>query len=272
MYSQNNVIEKWEYDRNKHPFVGEGFSDERIFKCWDDCADTYTGNEYSDIRDEIITDLLAAEILSEEFVVLDIGCGPGLFAIPFSRYCRKTYCVDSSIPMLESLGSKASDIDQDKLKVIHSTWEDMEPIPGVNVAFTSLCPALNNPESLLRMEDFASDYCIYVSSYSNDNSIGIEIWNRLGKDYSFKGYNTDYPFEFLCTEGRDPFLKTYVKASKVDIPLERMRDSEVRRMSQYRDMTPELKNLIESVVMEHQNDGNITVDNEIKLGLLIWKP
>ncbi len=37
----------------------------------------------------------------------------------------------------------------------------------------------------MRMEDFASSYCVYISSANEDKGMNLEIWRRIGKDYSF---------------------------------------------------------------------------------------
>jgi len=273
MFCDENIVRmQWEHDRNRHPFIGESFSKERIMECWDDCASTYTGEEYSSIRDSIIEDLFVNGVLNKDSILLDIGCGPGLFAIPFTKYVKKVYCIDSSIPMLERLSSNTKDVEDGRIEVRNSTWEDMKPISGVNIAFSSLCPALNDPDSILRMEAFASDHCVYISSCNHDRGMGLEIWNRLGKDYSFEGYDTKYPYQFLQSKGRDPILKIYTEIVKRRMTVIQAKDSELRRISQYRKISPEIEDIVTGVVMSHQKDGFIDIEQEMRLGVMVWKP
>lgn len=271
-YEEIPICKNWKHDRERHPFFGENFSKEMIFSCWDRSAEGYTGENYSQIRSMVISDLIEMKVLDQGSVVLDIGCGPGLFALPFADHVKKVYCVDSSIPMIDRLVSKINNSKIDNMEVRHSTWEDLEVIPDVDVIFSSLCPPFNNPEDIMRMEDFASSYCVYISSANEDKGMNLEIWRRIGKDYSFNGYNTRYPCEFLISQGRVPELRFYSETLRTETTVDKAISSELSKIAQYRDISSEIEDIVTDVVMMHQSNGMMISEQEMRLGMLIWKP
>jgi SAM-dependent methyltransferase len=271
-YDDVPVCMEWRLEREKHPFFGESFSEDRILSCWDRSAERYTGDNYSNIRASIIDDLFKMDILNDETAVLDIGCGPGLFALPFAECVKKVYCVDSSIPMIDRLVSNMGKIGVENIEVRHSTWESLDPIDGVDVAFTSLCPPLNDPISILRLEKFASEYCVYISSSNDDKGMNLEVWNRLGRKYSFKGYDTNYPYEFLKSQGREPELRFYSEILKNEQTVENAISSELAKIAQYRPVSSKIEGIVTDVVMSHQSNGYVNTEQEMRMGMLIWKP
>ena len=157
------------------------------------------------------------------------------------------------------------------IDTLQSDWLQYEHDGGYNIVFSALCPAMNNPLSLLKMEKCAEEYCVYASSINNGKTIHLEICDKIGKDFSFEGYNTEYPFKFLKEIGRKPVLKTFSESFESKTPAEKVIESEIEAFNGYEGI-PGLRATVEKTVLSHAVDGVIHTIGKICMGLLIWKP
>ena len=261
------VRKEWEMQRNRHPMFGEGTPAADISRLWDESAARYSANRYRLIVSDITDYLVSKRYLSGS--VLDIGCGPGAFAIPFSDTAEKVYALDASRPMLDRL---MKDCEKECVNNVVPVYADCREIPAelnCDLAFTSLCPPMNCPEALLEMERHGK-VCAYASSVNTEGNIETEIWNALGKDYSYCGYNTSYPFAYLKSIGRDPELIVF---SQDNVSVE-PEGAAVKRykavISQYRPLTSGIEDVIADVVSGHSENGKVICASTMKIGLLIW--
>jgi len=271
-YSDIGLCKEWEAERVKHPFFAENMSKDSIFKCWESVSETYSAERYSIIREEILADLSKRGILNSDYTMIDIGSGPGTFAIPMSRHVREVTCVDSSQGMIRRLESECLANKIDNVKAILEDWERYETDSRFDLAFTSLCPPMNTPESIMKMETCAREHCIYVSSMNDNSEIISRIWKALGKNYSYAGYNTRYPYDFLKIIGRSPKLRELSQDQVVDIPLDEAIDNEVKRMLPFVETTEEVRKTIAEIMTDYAEGPRFMIRSKMKVGLLTWKP
>ena len=268
--SEQDLLADWEHDRLRHPFFVEGLDEKRINENWERSSKNYKGIEYASIRDEIAKDLISDGILGPESEVLDIGCGPGLYDILFSPSVRSVHCTDASPGLIERLKADCARLRISNVSGEAVSWEDMKPSEPYDVVFSSLCPALNDPASILRMECFSGGWCVYVSSADPVPWMPLEVWSRLGLDCSFCGYDTHYPYEFLRMRGRSPKMKFYSSRTETVQTREEALGSLLRYMANYRTVTPELERIAGDVVDSHVSGGKVKQCRRLTLGMLVW--
>jgi len=261
--------EEWERERLRHPMFGESMSKDNMAECWERSSGTYSFDRYYTIRDSIINDLSELDVLNKGRCVLDIGCGPGTFAIPMSRYVKSVTCMDGSSGMLKRLAENA---DTDNIYPLEADWNEYVPDGSYDVAFTSLCPPTNSPESLMKMEKCTGNTCVYISSINNDDSIHIKIWKKLGKNYSYVGYNTEYPYRFLKSIGRDAEMRTYSQKSDIELSYDAAFKGEISRLSQYIECDENVNTAVRSVLDAHSKDGVVRYCSDMTLGMIVWNP
>ncbi len=269
-YSENTL--KWKTEREKHPFIGEKLTKEMIADFWQSASADYTGDRYDNVREQIIGFLNEDGYLGSDKTLIDIGSGPGTYAFPLSQLTAHVSCMDASTGMLNRIIERCNSENINNISTIVADWDDTVPENKHDIAFSSLCPALNNPESILKMESCAKERCIYISSANRGRRIHTDIWYELGKEYSFEGYDTAYPFQFLKENGRTPILKYFSQINTSDTAEEDVVSSELKQFSKYRENTPELEEIIRNVVKEYSEDGNIHLESEMRLGVLVWNP
>ena len=271
--SEMSICKEWNEKRMRHPFFAENLSESTVSKCWEASSRNYSMPNYMRIRDNIVSEIKDSGIFENGRTMLDIGCGPGTYAILFSPYLQSIECLDASHGMLSRLLEECDKNNLDNITTTFADWNAYVPSKERDIAFTSLCPPTNTPESILKMEACARQKCIYVSSASKDSKISKELWKKLGKDYSFEGYNTNYPFQFLKEIGRSPELKMFTdKVVIIDRPLEDVIEDEIRRLTSYMDITDDVRNIVRNVYTDHSQDSRIFVESEVRAGLLIWSP
>ena len=268
-----NILHEWKNEREKHPFFGEKLSDERISKIWDDSAESYGEGMMGGIPDMITEKLLKDGILNEGCTVLDIGCGPGTYGLRFSKHAGEVVCLDLSEAMLDRLRRTCASEGIGNVRTVREDWLNFRSDRMFDTVFSSLCPPLNNPEAILSMERYAAGRCAYVSSMNDDRgSVHMTIWKEFGKDYTFNGYDTRYPFEYLRMIGRTPVLDEFETAFTSVRTEEETVEFEVSKFSVYTDIDPVRRKIIADVVASFAEDGKVISDGKKKVGLLTWAP
>ena len=257
---------EWKSERLKHPIFGENLSKEAVDKIWDESAKTYSDANYSEIADGIVEKMLDYGILDSMPSLIDIGSGPGTFARRLSPYCSSIVCADGSRPMLdraESLG----------LPNVRTLESDCFGIPDAfrsDVSFSSLCPPMNCPEGLRTMERLSKRYCVYISSANRETGIEGRIWNALGKDYTYAGYDTTYPYRILKTWGREPKISFFEQPFEAGRPVEEFYGSMVKRISSYAALDDDSRRIVRDVVEDFAEDGLVHQSGSLRIGMLTW--
>ena len=233
---------------------------------------TYSDKGYNIIADDIVKILRTEDILRKDRTVMDIGCGPGTYAFRISPLVKEVTCIDSSWPMLGRVKSESADRHADNISV---TLCDCKGIPDdliCDVAFSSLCPPMNDPKMILSMERHAREWCVYVSSAKTGPGIETEIWKELGCDYSYGGYMTSYPDSFLKSVGRKTSLVFLEQRNTETIPLEDCISTFRRKISRFRPITEREEQAIRTVVSRHADGDTVILDSNSRMGLLYWRP
>ena len=100
----------------------------------------------------------------------------------------------------------------------------------------------------------------------------MSIWRSLGRDYTYNGYNTNYPFQYLKELGREPEMESFVIEEPYDISSEEVEEKEIRSFSFFMEVDDRVRSVIHDTVKEYSDAGTVHYDGIKRLGLLIWKP
>ena len=262
------VLKEWKEDWLRHPMNAEGMGEDRIDRMWDEIAPTYDSTRYSSIIRDAVGKMEEMGLLGG--TLIDIGCGTGAYAIPFSSLCSKVLAVDGSGPMLDVLRRECGERRIGNIETLRCDCRNIPEGLRCDTAFSSLCPAMNSPSMILSMERLGNRR-VYLSFYDRgDESMELEIWRELGRDYSYGGYITDYPFRFLESLGRTPSIHYFKQMNRTDVPDTKMKDNYRKLLSHYRPVREAETAAIDKVVSEHNVDGTVTVSREMCIGMLVW--
>lgn len=116
----------WKYDEFTQ--VGKDYSDQSEVDLYES-----THSQFRDLIKEAF-DLLDLLQPTENDVLVDFGCGTGIFAIEAAKFCSKVYAVDISKNMLNSAKNKALSEGLTNIEFCHSGLLNFE-IPDSSVKF-----------------------------------------------------------------------------------------------------------------------------------------
>ena len=260
------MLEEWMRNRNRHPMYGERLNDDSYRSIWDDGAQSYTGVWYSEISKKIVDRLKSKHMLDGS--ILDIACGPGIYTLLFGRICSSVYALDFSEPMLDRLRMVCREEGLSNVTAVQCDCRIIPPDIHCDTAFCSLCPTMNDPELIIGMERYG-DRCAYVSS-KGGGSLETEVWKELGCDYSYSGYDPEYPFAYLKERGRAPSLDYFTQTVEQTTETESVERSLLHTISIYREIGDKEKKAVRDVVLSHSSDNFVKQRRKVRMGLICW--
>lgn len=133
--------------------------------------------------------LIAKLGLDPEYTVLDIGSGPGTFAIPIAKIVKHVTAIDISKGMLTCLRENAKREGVGNIMCINKKWEDVELGNDIEehdivIASYSLFAMLDIKEALLKMTRVARKAIYLLTSAGELTSNYNKLWPKLyGEEY-----------------------------------------------------------------------------------------
>lgn len=262
-------VDNWDTERRKHVYVSESIEMPQYFKIWDDIADHYDELRFRSMKIDIINKMMEKDVIKPYMDVMDVGCGPGTYSELFSERCKSVFCVDSSQKMLDRLiGKNLSNVSS-----LRAEWEKFDTEKKYDLVFSSLCPAIMDPKTLLKMELFSKGYCADVS-FVIDGTINLrnKIWMALGRGPHLSYlYDIRFPYELLKKTGRNPTLDYFEEKKPYIVEKEKILGEELENLSYYMKIDEKIRSKVKQIVDENSVDGMVHFEGKNKLGLICWK-
>lgn len=120
-----NLDEVWQKEQgwNEEKKSGRQFDDRKELAFWEKLAPDYS-RQFNLYRDVPGLKEKISFIIGKGSYLLDLGCGSGNFALPFSKQCREILALDFSPAMLEVLSREMKKQDIRNIRTVCSKWED----------------------------------------------------------------------------------------------------------------------------------------------------
>jgi SAM-dependent methyltransferase len=248
-----------------HPFRRSGF--------WNQKAKNYASEKSaaSDRMQRVLAHLKRENILKPGMDILDIGSGPGTFAIPFiEHYCRVT-CIDVSSEMLDQI-----DDQPENLTKIVTSWRDLDLAAEhyenrFDLVFAHMTPAINCSNELFKMMYASKRWC-FLAGWAGDREnqpmddlhyqlVGHKRQSRhfhfaLNLLYTLKIYPSLWfqDHEWTKTEPLADAIEYYTDFFSHVIPLSKQK----------------LHDNISWLLQKRAQDGMITKTHKGTLGSMLW--
>lgn len=122
-------------------------------------------------RNKAVHELLRQEnMLGPGVKVLDIGAGPGNFAVPMALTGAEVTALEPAVEMVRVMENRLEAEKLSNVKVINRFWQEVALEKdwlkdGFDLVFASMIPGVSDPETLQKMMDVSRKYC-YYSSFS----------------------------------------------------------------------------------------------------------
>ena len=231
-------------------------------------------------RGEILSWLTGAGVFREHSRVLDIGAGPGNYAIPISGKVEQVTAVEPARGMVDILQRRLASEGIGNIRVVPKTWEqiDLERQGwrgAFDLVFASMSPGVSNPDMLEKMIAASRRFC-YLSGWSGDRwgrwgLAQAELWplifgERLG-DYPG---DILYAFGMLYALGFRPELRFVQPRVHLEMEQQRAVEELAAHFSRYLEVDAEVRRRIRSYVQEYSRAGTFEQEYTTCQGFMLW--
>ena len=157
----------------------------RLF--WEEKASEYTlpFEEKTLARTTRTINLVERKGLSIEGArILDVGSGPGTFALPLALRGASVTALDISDNMLKQLIAEAHRLDISGIETIRTSWKEIDPIPAAlsgkfDIVLTALSQAIETEKDILKMEQCSKQWCVYIATGKVRRQVLCERTRRM---------------------------------------------------------------------------------------------
>lgn len=132
----------------------------------------------------LIEFLISKGFIDENSNVLDIGCGPGKYAVEFAKRACSVTGTDISPEMLKYAKQNAELQKLNNVKFLNSPWQtlDIDKLSWnkkFDLVFASMTPAINSADALLKMMKASKKHCFMSGFVYRKDSLRDEIYKKL---------------------------------------------------------------------------------------------
>lgn len=186
-------------------------------KLWDDywgkVSERYGADSMADedFYRSVIESLRAGSAFRAWDAILDIGCGPGTYALPFAEEAGQVDALDTSSRMLAVLKKESSRRGLKNISTIEADWDKYGPSAEYDLVFSSMSPAIHDAASLLKMESCSRRSCCVVTyGEAYEYPVIRDLWGLLVGEYgNSNAYLYTYPYDVLREKGRGPAVRMF---------------------------------------------------------------
>lgn len=247
---------------------------------WDRRADSFANNTVKSRDtsrvDRVFSFLRGHGALEPGFSVLDIGSGPGSFAIPFAALGNKVTALDPSRRMLDLFAQSIPDHLKDNIEAIEGIWEDLDPdsrswVKRYDLVFASMCPGVNEQSLIEKMMLCSRRWC-YISAFSGPRHFEVynEVFQALtGHLYPNHFNDIIFHFNLVYALGYRPFIE-FVESSFVQKESLETFMAELYNLLPY-PPAPSEDSVIKSIIARHVIEGEVHQQVSSTVGMMLWK-
>jgi len=217
--------------------------------------------------------------ITPEMKILDIGSGPGSFAIPFAETGAQVWALDPAEKMIEILQKEAAKKNLTSIQTFTEKWEDVDLesrgwFKKFDLVFASMSPGINSLDTIKKMLAASKSYC-YISSFAGPRIYPLQetIARRiLGEDYQTYTPDIIYPFNILYAMGYLPNVLFEENYSEREVDLEDVYYEIITHIAMYTQITPEIQAVVEDYLQKNRNKENKVVKKtKSRIGMLLWQ-
>jgi len=248
-------------------------------RAWDKRAEEFNSHE-SDERLDKVTELLASkELLKNDSIVLDIGCGPGKFALAFARKAKYVVGVDISPRMIQFAEENAAAAGQKNVEFREIDWRkadlaDLQWKNKFSLVTAIMSPALSSRENLDKMIEATSGSGFLCHFMERNDS----VYDALKPIADIRSRADDYgnralycSFNILWHYKLYPEI-AYFHTERQDIrPLKEAEKHYLNRLEAKTELTGEQRAKVRDFLSLRQENGFIKEEITAKVACVFWR-
>jgi len=243
-----------------------------------DFAENTSGVKQEAERQEIIQKMISHGALHPDATVLDIGAGPGTWALPLARHSSHVTALEPANSMAEILQSRMAAQQISNITIERRTWQSVELeaahwYRAFDLVFASMTPGIDGPESLIKMMAASRGWC-YMSAFSGSGWLlqYEPLWRVFfNEPIGEQPSDIIYPFNLVYSMGLRPSLEfswwNREKGWTRDQAIERF----ILFFENYLEITETVKFIITDYISQNCNNGRFIWIEPVCRGTMIWR-
>jgi ubiquinone/menaquinone biosynthesis C-methylase UbiE len=200
-------------------------------------------------------------LLKRDSQVLDIGSGPGNYAIPIARQVRQVVALDPATEMLEILNKRAAEAGLTNIVTVRQAWEDVDLDQAdwrgaFDMVLAAMAPPFNGVANLQKMLAACRGLFVAGGHLQRDEPVRRELWQELGLgELPDLCPDPFYAYHWLYASGYYPDLTTEQHFSLRQLkPAEAQAELE-DSVYPFLDLTPDVREQIRGFVERRVHGG-----------------
>ena len=208
--------------------------------------------------------------------MLDIGCGPGNYALPLARRVKKVVALDPSPRMLAMLQQRAAAAGIANVETVCATWEEVDLQERgwqerFGLVLAAMTPGINDAATLKKMLAASQRGCYYNGLAWCDDPAQEKVWRHLLQT-EMPPIPADifYVFHLLHAWGYGPSLELKRMSTRREMARLEAVDGLAEAMAPYLEVTETVRNEIGKVVEGMSPDGYYYHERQFVEGMMTW--
>lgn len=248
---------------------------------WDIRAEDFNKRAYSGEGKErlkkIMSLLVSKGMLTEDAHVLDIGCGPGKYAVEFAKTAKSVTGIDISPNMIKYAEENAVAAGLSNVEFRVMDWEEID-LQSYNwdkkfdLVFAAMSPAINSGAALEKMIKACRGACFLSRFVERKDSVKGQL-DKLIRKNSRAGHEKDiyFIFNILWIMGYYPEI-AYTDASwEQEMTVEQAEEYYCSYFQMSQTLTPEQRSIIRNHLEKISENGRIKETVNAKIALMTWR-
>lgn len=236
----------------------------------------YSASKSSRI-DKVFNYLRSFDILKPGTRILDIGSGPGSFAIPLAALGHDVVALDPSPKMLEILRANIPSGLPGNVSTTEGLWEEIDIYEmgwdnNFDLVFASMCPGVHDRKALEKMMLCSKQWC-YLSAFSGSRKFPIydEILSRLfNRKYSNHFNDVIFPFNLLYSLGFQPSITFWNTSSQHPQEPGQVKSEILDIAGNIAFISAEMEAAIDEIIAKHTINGKVQQQITSVVGMIVW--
>jgi SAM-dependent methyltransferase len=246
---------------------------------WDLRADEFNSTRHQregvKRRAEVLRFLEARGLWRDGIAILDIGCGPGKYAIELAQKASSVVGVDLSPRMIRLARENAVQAGAGHIRFEEAVWDETDlQARGWNrkfdLVFASMCPGINSPETLAKMSEASKNYCFMSHFAWRRDSLRDDLYRALyhkEPEHSWEK-NIYCAFNLLWLAGFYPEITYYDTNWENEWPLEEA--VEIYSL-QVHPADSAAKDMLRSYLERKAENGLVKETTQSKIAWMNWR-
>ena len=251
---------------------------QRLLSFWERMADRYPSPfDAKSITDtgKVIDLVEARGVRLDGATLLDIACGNGMYTLPLARRADRVTGLDFSTGMLARLEKIRTEQKIKNVSTIQASWKNADIAAlglekSFDIVWTSMTPAVRDPEDILKMRRCAKHWCVYIG------------WGKVRKNDLLEEIFRAHDLTFGPPPGTaavQAILKTQGIETEMDTvdtywDWEGSKDEAIGHASDFLEVQsgkPAQPEIVRSIVDRYCKNGRVIHRTVVEMGILVWR-